>query len=66
MKFEVRLTFRAQADIEEAVAFIAGDSSRNAHRWLVSLIDLVNSLESMPMRFPGIAESTELGRPWRG
>lgn len=65
MEYRVSLTPRAVSDIEEAFVYIEREAPAHARRWLVGLMDLVNSLEEMPERFSIIPESERFDREMR-
>ena len=49
-----------KADIDEAVQFIAKDSTQAASKWKAELADLILSLSEMPTRFAEIPEADGL------
>ncbi len=65
MTYKVRVTPKAIADLESYTDFIAKDSKDRAKKWLTEAWDLINSLSSMPRRFPVIPESDLLGEELR-
>ena len=65
MAFQVEVAPRALADIEAAFLYIRRDSPERASRWLLGIIDAINSLEEMPARCPVAPESEDLGEEVR-
>lgn len=65
MAFHVEIAPRALADLEAAFQFICADSPERAARWLLGIIDAINSLEEMPARCPLAPESEDLGEEVR-
>jgi plasmid stabilization system protein ParE len=65
MAFEIRLSAKAQFDIDESALFIAEDSPTHAAKWKSTLEDLILSLADAPDRFDLIPESTKLKRAYR-
>jgi len=65
MAFRVEIAPRALADIEEAFLYIRQGSPERASRWLLGIIDAINSLEQMPGRHPVAPESEDLGQEVR-
>ena len=61
MAFHVEIAPRALADIDEAFFYIEHDSPERAAKWLVGIIDAMNSLEQMPARCALAPESEDLG-----
>ena len=65
MAFSVEITDPARDDIDNAVAFIAQNSTATARKWKIKLQSLILSLHEMPGRFPVIPEAAEIGIPYR-
>ena len=65
MVFRKQITDQAFRDIDEATTFIGHDSPGAAAAWKEKLQDLINSLETMPARFPVIPEARDLNLPYR-
>ena len=65
MKYNVELTRRADADIEEAYLYIHDDSPSNAIKWRIGLTRVCESLAKFPMRCPVAPESAYFGREVR-
>jgi plasmid stabilization system protein ParE len=63
--YQVRITGRARADIDQAVAWLANRSERAARHWHAALREKVLSLEEHPERCPLAAEAESLGLPLR-
>lgn len=62
MAYKVVVMPRAEADLEEAHAFIALDSVPRAEKWLSEALDLILSLRDQPGRFSMVPEYEKLGR----
>lgn len=58
--YEVVLSAEAEANIEEAVAWIAEADPEAAERWYDGLIEAIGSLSRMPLRCP-LAPESKLG-----
>lgn len=65
MAFSIRISAPAQADIDDAFAYIANDSFDAASSWLLGLEEAVLSLSTTPTRFALIPESSDLGVAYR-
>lgn len=65
MVYRVELTPRAVSDIEAAVEYIGQAAPTRVERWFLGLMDAVNSLDTMPERFPVAPESEELRKEIR-
>lgn len=65
MAYRVDLTPQALSDIEEAFQYIDQAAPTRSKRWLLRLMDAVNSLEDMPERFPIAPESKDFGKEIR-
>lgn len=51
-RYAVSLTTRACADLDDIHAFIASDSPQNADRAIARLFERIDSLSTLPRRFP--------------
>lgn len=66
MTFRVRLSTLAQDDLSEAESYILSQSgTRAAARWVDGLINLIDSLQEMPLRFGSAPESEVHGAELR-
>lgn len=65
MSYRVTLHPDAEAELEEAYAYIAEDSPTNAGRWKAGLLEKVASLKEIPERCPIAPEAEFLGEPVR-
>ena len=61
MVYEVELTPRATADVDEAVSYLRQFAPEAARRWLDGLMAAVLSLEEMPLRCAFAPETEALG-----
>lgn len=61
MPHQVRITARAERDIDEALAWLAERSSQAAARWHAALLEKVQTLEDHPTRCPLAYEAEPLG-----
>ena len=62
MRYQVRLTFKAERDIENVLRWFAEEhSSAAGAQWLSSLMARLNTLESDPARLPLAEESDDAG-----
>jgi plasmid stabilization system protein ParE len=58
--YQVILSAEAERNIEEAFLWIAGANEAAAMQWYDGLIDAINSLSKLPLRYP-LAPETRLG-----
>lgn len=65
MAYKVLLSAPAERDIEEAVEFIAANSTEVASKWLSGLQEAIQTLEEMPARHALIPEAGMIGVPYR-
>lgn len=56
-KFDVILSAEAEANIEEAFLWIAGDNEEAAAKWYAGLISALQNLSDFPLRCPVSPES---------
>jgi plasmid stabilization system protein ParE len=62
VKYRVRLTAKAQEDIESILEWFRDQSAAlSAARWFAQLMDRIATLESQPTRCASAAEAEELG-----
>jgi plasmid stabilization system protein ParE len=62
MKYRVRLTARAERDVDEALAWLCEQGAGSAaRRWHQRILAAVGKLERQPERCPLAAESEDLG-----
>ena len=64
-KFEVRITAKAEQDLEEIWGFIADDSPEEAAKFVLQLEKQVEKLERFPERCPLISENQVLHTRYR-
>lgn len=64
-RYQVRITKRAERDIEEIWSFIAGDSPAEATKFVFQLEKQVRTLERFPERCSLIPENEILGTKYR-
>lgn len=57
MAYAVRITTRAELDLEAIYAAIHADESEAAHKWYLGLSKAILTLERFPLRCPGTPES---------
>ena len=65
MKYQVEFTNQAYAEVEFAYTWIEQVSPARATEWFNGLVDIVETLYSMPGRCPVAPESVEIGREIR-
>jgi plasmid stabilization system protein ParE len=65
MIYEVRITEQAEAEAELAYQWIAKEAPEAAIAWFNGLVEVVESLESLPERCPLAPESLEVKRDIR-
>lgn len=66
MKYQVRLSARAEVDVDGVLAwFVEQRASAAAARWLAQLQKKIGTLERMPLRCPLAAEAEEIGQEIR-
>lgn len=65
MAYSLVVTPQAQADINEAFAFLSEHSPEAARRWYEAVRDAVLTLDEMPARCPAAPEAARLGVPLR-
>jgi len=65
MAYRVDLTPRAVTDIEEAFNYVDQAAPTCSKRWLLGLMDTVNSLKDLPARAPVAPESRDFGKEIR-
>jgi len=65
MVFDVIVTRKALADIDEHVLYITQNSVEEASKWKDRLELLIQSFAEMPRRFSVIEESRRLKHPYR-
>ncbi len=63
--FEVHITDTAWDDLQAIAAYIAADQPVNAARWLDHLLELIETLSTMPERCPPAPEGPLEGVPTR-
>ena len=62
MKYRVRLTAKAERDVDEVLAWLCRQGAASAaYRWHQRLLAAVDTLERQPERCPFAAEAEELG-----
>lgn len=62
MKYQVRLTDKAEADVDAVLAWFAEQQALEAgSRWFARLMVAIDTLESMPERCPLLAEAGDIG-----
>ena len=63
--YEVRLSETAEAEIDDAVLYLARFSARAAERWHAGLLEAVQSLSYLPRRCPLAPENSLFDREVR-
>lgn len=65
MAYRVFINPLAEADIDEAYAWILRRSPQGARSWLVAILNGIEGLSEMPTAYPVLAESEEVGQELR-
>jgi plasmid stabilization system protein ParE len=65
MKYKVRITAQAEAEIEDAYIWIREDSPAHATAWRRGLLASVQKLKTFPQRCAAAPESTAFGQEIR-
>ena len=63
-RYRVKITRRAEEDIEAIYTYIYHDNPKAASAFVVELEHQIYSLERFPLRCPTILEAEELGVPY--
>ena len=61
MPHEVRITARAETDIDDVLAWLVQRSPSEAARWHARLLEKIQTLEDQPERCPVAAEADVIG-----
>lgn len=65
MAFRIEITALAEADLNEYADWIAQDSPVRAGQWYARILDEIESLQEMPLRYPLAYEAEALNEPIR-